>query len=82
MFVKDFEMPLAIQKLLSLEKRLNAGHCVKPEVTSELARRLAGHQGEQSLLYYLQQLPEKEYFIFHNLRLLSATFHLLTASTQ
>lgn len=75
MFVKDFEMPLAIHKLMALEKRLIAGHCMKPEVTSELARRLAGHKGEQSLLYYLQQLPEKEYFIFHNLRLQLRDFY-------
>ncbi|MGS2779503.1 nuclease-related domain-containing protein [Robertmurraya sp. GLU-23] len=75
LFVKDFEMPLAIYKLMALEKRLNAGQCVKPEVTSELARRLAGHKGEQSLLYYLQQLPEKEYFIFHNLRLPLGEFY-------
>ncbi|AYA77867.1 NERD domain-containing protein [Bacillus sp. Y1] len=75
MIVKGFEMPLAIYKLKALEKRLNMGHSAKPDVKSELARRLAGHKGEQSLLYYLQQLPEKDYFIFHNLRLLLGEFY-------
>lgn len=59
MFDKDFEMPLAIQKLLSLEKRLNAGHCVKPEVTSELARRLAGHKGEHPSCIIFNNSPRK-----------------------
>jgi hypothetical protein len=68
-------MPLAIYKLKALEKRLNMGHSAKPDVKSELARRLAAHKGEQSLLYYLQQLPEKDYFIFHNLRLPLGEFY-------
>lgn len=62
-------MSLEILKLKSLEKRIGSSHAVNSEVKSELSKRLAGHKGEQSLLYYLRQLPEKEHFIFHNLRL-------------
>jgi hypothetical protein len=75
LIVKNLEMSLAIFKLKALENRIHLSHAVYPEVKSELSRRLAGHRGEQSLLYYLQQLPEKEYFIFHNLRLQVGDFY-------
>jgi hypothetical protein len=73
--VKSLEVPLEIYKLKSLESRLNEFHPVLTDVKSELSRRLAGHKGEQSLLYYLQQLPEKDYFIFHHLRLQLGEFY-------
>lgn len=74
MIVKDLELPEIIHQLKALEGRTSVGNGLL-EISSELARRLAGFKGEQSLMYYLHQLPEKEYFIFHNLRLQLGDFY-------
>lgn len=68
MIVKKLEVPLAIEKLEALERRIMPGHSKLVSISVELAKRKAGYQGEKNVSYYLQQLLESTY-IFHNLRL-------------
>lgn len=69
MILKEFEFPERLMKIDALRRRLPNAHQIFPKVDSEYKRRLAGHWGEKSLLYYLGFLDEKRYRIFHNLRL-------------
>lgn len=69
MIVKSLEVPLAIEKLEALERRIIPGHSQISNISAELAKRKAGYQGEKNVSFYLQQFPEQSTFIFHNLRL-------------
>lgn len=44
----------------------------RPDIERDLAKSWAGYHGERSLFYYLR-LPEKDYIIFHDLRLPNGT---------
>ncbi|MEH7381016.1 hypothetical protein V7138_11095 [Bacillus sp. JJ1533] len=66
---KELEVPLRIRKLAGLIGRLSDSHPKYQEISDEYGRRIAGYRGEQSLQYYLPYLKEKDYLIFHNLRL-------------
>lgn len=66
---KELEIPLRIRKLEAELKRLPESHPKYQEISDEYGRRMSGYRGEQSLKYYLSFLKEKNYSIFHNLRL-------------
>jgi hypothetical protein len=69
MIIKKRTISLRIQQLEALLRRLPMHFPKRPEIEGELARYKAGFRGEQTLDYYLSYLPEKEYFIFHDIRL-------------
>lgn len=69
MIKKERKIPLKIEKLEALLRRLPVGHAKRNRVEDELSKSLAGFKGEQSLDYFLSFLPEKETQIFHDLRL-------------
>jgi hypothetical protein len=46
-----------------------------PSVETDLAIRWAGYRGELQSDYYLNELPEKDYYIFHDLRYPSGQTH-------
>jgi hypothetical protein len=46
-----------------------------PAIEADLAIRWAGYRGELISDYYLQELPEKDYYIFHDLRYPSGQTH-------
>lgn len=62
-------MPIHIRKLEALLRRLPKNHVKRKEIEEQLARRMAGYRGEQSLDYYLSFLTKKNYIILHDLRL-------------
>lgn len=49
--------------------RLEANHTEVPEIQEKLSLWKAGFSGEKSMSYPLSLLNDKEYYIFHNLRL-------------
>ncbi|MGC4376754.1 nuclease-related domain-containing protein [Fictibacillus sp. Mic-4] len=75
MIVKHRKVPLKIRKLEALLRRLPPNHSKRIEVEQELARRLSGYKGEQSLDYFLSFLPEQEYLILHDIRLTEKTHY-------
>lgn len=62
-------IPIRILKLEALLRRLPLNHFQRAEIEKELARRYAGYRGEQSLDYYIAQIPQKDMLIFQDLRL-------------
>ena len=52
---------------MALLRRLRLNHPKRKQIAEELARRLAGYHGEESLDFYLNSLPEKNWMIFHDL---------------
>lgn len=69
MYVKEFSLPEEIPRLEALLRRLPEEHPQRTLIEKDLAKQLRGWQGEKAVTYYLDFLPEKEFFIFHNLRL-------------
>lgn len=69
MILKERKTPQTILKLEALARRLAESHSKMPLITKELGKRQAGYRGEQSIDYHLSFLPEKEYYILHDLRL-------------
>lgn len=69
MIKKERSIPLIILQLEALNRRLIKGHPAKKDIEVELKRRWSGYQGELSINYYLDFLPQKDSFIFHGLRL-------------
>lgn len=69
MIEKERTVPVRIQKNHVLLKRIEKNHVKKHEIESEQTRRLAGYKGEQAIDFYLSKLPEKDFRIFHNIRL-------------
>ncbi|MDM5340322.1 nuclease-related domain-containing protein [Fictibacillus enclensis] len=71
--MKNRKLPVHIRKLEALLRRLPTEHVKRREIEEQLARRMAGYRGEQSLDYYLGFLTN--YFILHDLRLPDRDHH-------
>lgn len=69
MIVKERTVPIRIQKLEALIRRLPKNHPKRLQLEKELKSRYAGFNGEKALDFYLNKLPEREFFILHGLRL-------------
>jgi hypothetical protein len=69
LIAKERTIPIRISMLEAILRRLPEGHPRRAEYEEELAKRLAGYRGEQSLDYYLNFLPEDRYYIYHDLHL-------------
>ncbi|MFJ7977691.1 nuclease-related domain-containing protein [Peribacillus sp. NPDC096379] len=75
MIIKKRSTPLYLPKLQALNRRLSPDHPKKGEVQAELARKTAGHKGEQSLDYHLSFLPDTDCLILHDLRIMGKHHH-------
>ncbi|WP_245799360.1 nuclease-related domain-containing protein [Virgibacillus siamensis] len=75
---------------MALDRRTPKTHPHKQFISQQATNLYSGYKGEKALEYYLQFLPENQFFIFHYLRfldkyghfqldflLLSAYFHLI-----
>lgn len=69
MIIKKREIPLSIHKLQVLLRRIPPNHPKIPFINENLNKMLAGYKGENSIDYPLSFLAEKNFFIFHDLRL-------------
>ncbi|MFD3446492.1 nuclease-related domain-containing protein [Microbacteriaceae bacterium 4G12] len=69
MIVKERKMPIYLQQLEALFRRLPAHHPKRNVVSENVAKHRAGYKGEQAIDYPLSFLPEKEYSILHDIRL-------------
>jgi hypothetical protein len=67
--VKERNIPIKIQKLEALLRRIPSTHPKRSLMEEELAKCRAGYRGEQSLDYHFSFLPEKQYLMIHDLRL-------------
>lgn len=73
MIMKERKIPQVVLILEMLLNRLHPQFPRRPDMEEELGKYLSGHKGEQALNFYLNDLPQKDYFIFHNLRILQNT---------
>jgi ribosomal protein L37AE/L43A len=69
LIVKERTKPLTLFKLESLLERIPQKFPKKTDILSDRAKFNAGFNGENSLDYHLTDLPEENYYIFHDLRL-------------
>ncbi|MDZ5474043.1 nuclease-related domain-containing protein [Bacillus sp. 31A1R] len=69
MIVKPREMPIYLQKLEALYKRVPKTLPEYPHIKDKYNRAMAGYKGECSIDYPLSFLPKKTYYILHDLRL-------------
>ncbi|WP_445487919.1 nuclease-related domain-containing protein [Niallia sp. 03133] len=69
MIVKKLEAPISIPQMEALLGRIPPFHPKIPLIKKELQLKIAGYQGEKSLAFPFSFLPEKEYYILHDLRL-------------
>lgn len=70
MIVKPYGVPFDVLQLKALERRLPRSHPKKGAVQQDLKRCIVGQQGEREVFYQLQFLPERQFYLFHNLRLI------------
>lgn len=69
MIIKQRKIPHSILQLQALTRRLPPYHPQIPFITEDLKKKNAGYKGERSLDFPLGFLEEKNYNIFHDLRL-------------
>ncbi|MFJ7974783.1 nuclease-related domain-containing protein [Peribacillus sp. NPDC096379] len=69
MFIKECGPSLTLRKMQALLRRLPFEDPNRPIIENDYGKYLAGFRGEQSLVYYLTFLNNKDYLIFHDLRL-------------
>ncbi|WP_445487789.1 nuclease-related domain-containing protein [Niallia sp. 03133] len=69
MIIKERKKPFFLRQLLVLEPRTPCDHPQYPLVKDYIQRHTAGYKGETSIDYFLNLLPEKDYYFFHDLRL-------------
>jgi ribosomal protein L37AE/L43A len=75
LFDKSLSIPIPLQQIEAFLRRIPKEHPIRP-IAEEKARILrSGYNGEKNLNYFLSLLPEKDYRIFHNIRLPSGTSH-------
>ncbi|WP_188655302.1 nuclease-related domain-containing protein [Pontibacillus salipaludis] len=70
MIVKQRSIPLIIRQEEVLERRLPKSHPKRPTIIKSLKMRKAGFWGEQELDYPLSFLPQDQYRVFHDVRLI------------
>ncbi len=72
MFQKMREFPLRLKQEEALLRSLRPNHQKREKITKNLKKIRAGYRGELELEldYHLKFLPEKDYYIFQNLRLI------------
>lgn len=69
MIKKQRQLPLSIQKLQALQRRIPEYHPKQPAIKESLAKRLAGYKGEQSIEYPLSFLSGKDFVVLNDVRL-------------
>lgn len=69
MVLKERDFPNKILKLEALLRRIVLHHASRNLIERELAISYAGYRGEQSINYFIDQLPQKDHYIFRGLRL-------------
>ncbi len=71
MIKKQRTIPLRVQILRAMKRRIRSNHEKYEDILMELGIKEAGIYGEQALDYYLKLLPETDtpYYILHDLRL-------------
>lgn len=72
---KNLTMSVILQQHEALKKRLIENHPAEQEIEEKLKILHSGFRGEKNLKYFLSLIPEKNYFIFHNLRLPHGNSH-------
>ncbi|GIN88136.1 nuclease [Heyndrickxia sporothermodurans] len=70
MIIKPREMPKYLMQLEALASRLPINQIKKEDVVKQLINQRTGFNGERSINFPLIFLPQNDYFILHNLRLL------------
>ena len=74
MIGKDCEKPLKLLMLEALNRRLPESHPVQAALTVDIRKIHAGYRGEKRVFSILKALPEKDYLLFHDLRLPSIPY--------
>ncbi|EOV9528089.1 nuclease-related domain-containing protein [Bacillus cytotoxicus] len=69
MIVKERKKPIYLRQLEALLRRLPANHPKRDRIAEKFAKQNAGYKGEQAVDYPLSFLPDKEYYILHDIRL-------------
>lgn len=75
MIQKKRPIPLQILMLEAILRRHPGKNLDHHIILDELERRRAGYRGEVSIDFYLRQLPEKDYKIYHDLNLPDGDFN-------
>ncbi|WP_332237020.1 NERD domain-containing protein [Sporolactobacillus sp. KGMB 08714] len=68
MYLKKIKIPYHVQQYEALSRRLTPV-VPRTDAESRFKKGMAGYRGERSLDYLLSALPDKKFFIIHNLRL-------------
>ncbi|WP_209121434.1 nuclease-related domain-containing protein [Alkalihalobacillus sp. BA299] len=71
MIKKNRKIPLKILKLKALLRRLAPNHPKRQYIEEELAKSIAGYNGEKAIDFHLSFLPH-DYLILHDLRILDS----------
>lgn len=69
MYEKEFKLPVRIEKMGVIVRRLRDTHLKKETIVTDYDNRLLGHRGEEALIFYLDTLSDKDYRIYHDIRL-------------
>ncbi|WP_180956562.1 nuclease-related domain-containing protein [Bacillus canaveralius] len=69
MIVKERTVPVKIKLGKALLRRLPKNHPKRATIEQDLAKGQAGYKGEEALDFYLKRLPQKNFYIFQDLRL-------------
>ena len=69
MIVKKRTVPIRVLQDKALLDRLSKNHKKYPTILENFKTFNTGYLGERNIDYYLEILPEKDYLIFHGLRL-------------
>ena len=77
---KERKLPLILESLEAMDIRLPNGHSIKPAILADLTKWRVGFSGERKLDYFLSFFEDKEFHIFHDLKLSvgSKTFQIDT----
>ncbi|MFE8702250.1 nuclease-related domain-containing protein [Cytobacillus sp. FJAT-54145] len=75
MIVKELSVRKNIKKAEALLNRLPEEHPKVLDIKQDLVKMWSGQKGERAVSYYLDYLPEKEFFFLHDIRLPHGKYH-------
>jgi Nuclease-related domain len=75
MIEKPLTLPIRVIKLRVLKGRVHTDNPKWLKIEQEYKNRLQGYEGEKSMEFYLNQLSQKKYDIFHDIRLFDGKYY-------
>ncbi|TFB19235.1 NERD domain-containing protein [Filobacillus milosensis] len=66
---QSLEVPISLLRTIAFNFNMDANHINQQSIKQDLAKYISGYRGEKSIKYFMYNIINKNYKVFHNARL-------------